>query len=190
MQHSLGDTCPYWMQSRHTKAFRSFCLPIPRMVSSAVSERSQLPSVRLSCQQSRHCWRQQASSASNPPSSSDKPEAGAAKELKSDATASETYDLLPLEELQRASDGATEGPIDSTEPSSSKQDTENKASKTASVQKAVSFTALLWNRLVNTLTVLLARIVAFLSWIPAVARHRKLAKLKADLHGNPLAPDK
>ena len=47
-----------------------------------------------------------------------------------------------------------------------------------------------WKKLAAALSALLMKVAAVLSWIPAVAKHRKLVKLKAELQEDPSVPEK
>ena len=142
----------------------------------------------LFCGPQRHSLRPQAS---------DKPEAGngengnasPGKPADSNSQDGPTFDLLPLEELQQASEGASEGPIDS-EPSagSSSQPGDQKAS--GPLYKSASFISQQWLRICARFSHLAQRFTAILTWIPAVARHRKLVKLRAESQQDPLAAEK
>ena len=194
MQQSLGEHRLGCRHSKHTRLLQVSGLSAHGTSSSALGRKSQPGTIHTGViwQQKRHHWRQRAGPESETPhSSADQSQASSsAKEPGIKAPQSQQYDLLPLEELQQASDGATEGPIDSTSPSPSNQDAKEEGSKADPIHKALSFTALQWRRLVSIYSSLIQRLVAVLSWIHAVARHRKLAKLKAELLGDPLAPDK
>ena len=190
MLQSLDRHRHHCLHSSHTRIFQSSCRSALRRSSSALRGNRQFKPLpeRVGWLYSIHHWRRKAGPEKGA-NSSDKPESSSAAK-DTGTPQSQEYDLLSLEELQKASNGATEGPIDATEPSSSSQSATNEASESGPLNKAISFTALQWSRLLSTFSKFLARIVAFLSWIPAVARHRKLAKLRAELQEDPSAPDR
>ena len=192
MQRLLGEHWPGCILSSQARSFQSPCHLARRISSSASARDCQLSSLATKATQQyrSHHWRQRAEPESKDLPGADQPKASSGKESGNSAAQSQEFDLLPLEELQQASEGATEGPIDSASPVSSNQNVESEGSKADPLNKALSFAALQWSRLVDLFSRFLARLVAILSWIPAIARHRKLAKLKAELHGDPLAPDK
>lgn len=136
-------------------------------------------------------WR--AASSGSPGSHSNGSNSSTDKQAKSGAdiaSDSGVHDLLPLEELQKASDAASEGPLDSSAPASSSGQNSSKDGGARPLQSAFNSVLLRWERIGAAVKSFLVRLAAILSWIPAVARHRKLVKLKAEVQEDPQAPDK
>lgn len=106
------------------------------------------------------------------------------------ASPSQDFEGLDLEELQRASADASEGPSDATTSAPAESEQATKRAESRHSHAAVAFVLAKWSRLHSLVSSLIGRVIALLSWIPQVAQHRKLAKLKADFQENPAAPEK
>lgn len=105
-------------------------------------------------------------------------------------TGGKVHDLMDLEELQLASENASEGPIDSAVDTTEMREASSHDMAATPVQTAANMIITQWHRLCSSVKRMIASAVALLSWIPTVARHRKLKKLKGELQEHPLAPDK